>query len=124
MSASAHNYLVDKLSYDRDVRESARTSGTNTKLDRAWICWVKFLTRIKLQHDEFHGDFAQEDWVRPLGAFAQAIREREFSRSGEKDLASNTCQEAMDKVAEVFRVNRRPDPQHDLSRNINNNLRL
>ena len=34
------------------------------------------------------------------------------------------CQEAVDKVAEVFRANSRPDPRHDLSRNIDDNLLL
>ena len=47
---------------------------------------------------------------------------REFSRSGEKDLARDTCQEAVEKVAEVFRANLWPDPRHDLSRNIDDNL--
>ena len=124
MSASAQNYLVDKLSSARDAQESARTCGTNAKLNRAWIRWLKFLTRIELQHDEFIDNFAQEDRVCLLGAFAQAIREREFSRSSEKDLASDTCQEAVDKVAGVFRENRRPDPHHDQYRNIKDNLLL
>ena len=116
MSASAHNYLVSKLSSARDARESARTSSTNAKLDWAWIRWIKFLTCINLQHDELIDEFKQEDQVRLLGAFAQAIREREFSCSGEKELARDICQEAVDKWAEVFRANRRPDPSHDLSR--------
>ena len=81
---------MGKLSYAQDARESARTSSTNYKLDRVWIRWIKFLTHIDLQHDKFLKEFKQEDRVRLLGAFAQAIREREFSRSGEKDLATDT----------------------------------
>ena len=124
LSASAHNYLVDKLSSACDARKSAKTSSKNAKLDWAWIRWVKFLTRIEVRHDESLENFAQKDRIRLLGAFAPDIREQEFSRSGEKDLASDTCQEAVDKGAEVFRENHRPDPCHELSRNINDNLRL
>ena len=61
LSASPHNYLVDKLSSACDAQESAGTSGTNAKLYRAWIRWVKFLTHIELQHDEFLKNFVQED---------------------------------------------------------------
>ena len=113
---------MDKLSSARDAQENARTSGRNAKLGRVWIFWVKFLTRIELQHDEFLENLSQEYQVCLLGAFAQAIREREFSHSSEKDLASDTCQEAVDKVAEVSRANSRPDPGHDLSINIDDNL--
>ena len=113
---------MGKLSSARDAQESARTSGTNAKLDRAWIRWINFLTCIDLQHDKLLDEFTQEDRVRLLGAFTQAIRERDFSRSGEKDLARDTCQEAVDKVAEVFRANCRPDARHDLSNSIDKNL--
>ena len=86
------------------------------------MLWIKFLTRIDLQHDKFLNELKQEDKVRLIGAFAQAIREKEFSRSSEKDLARDTFQEAVEEVSEVFRANRRPDPCHDLSRNVDNNL--
>ena len=42
MSASAQNYLVDKLSSACNARENARTSSTNANLSRAWIHWIKF----------------------------------------------------------------------------------
>ena len=122
MSASAHNYLLGRLSSAQDAQESAITSSTNSKLDRAWILWIKFLTRIDLQHDEFLNKFTQEYQVRLLGAFAQAIQEREFSRSDENYLARDTCQESVDKLVEVFRANCRPDPRHDLLRKIDDNI--
>ena len=115
---------MDKLQAARSAREIARTSGTNAKLDRAWSRWADFLTRIELNHDEFLDNLTDDDKIRILGAFAQAIREREFSRAGQKDLASGTCREAVDKVAEVFRANRRRDPRHDHSGKIDDGLQL
>ena len=100
------------MSAARDAREKSRTPGTNVKLDRAWLRWKQFLTKIELDHDEFLDDLNPQDRVRILGAFAQAIREREFSTSGPNDLASGTCEEAMDKVAEAFRTNSRRNPRY------------
>ena len=124
MSASAHNYLLDKLAAACDAREDARTPATNAKLDRAWVRWKQFIHTIELQQDEFLDTFTQQDRVRILGAFAQAVRERELSRNGESQLASSTCKEAVDKVAEVYRANNRPDPRHGLSNDLDDNLRL
>ena len=101
---------MDKLSAARDAREKARTPGTNAKLDRAELRWKQFLTKIELDHDEFLDNLNPQDRVRILGAFAQAIREREFSTSGPNDLASGTCEEAVDKVVEAFRANSQRDP--------------
>ena len=115
---------MDKLQAARDARESARVPSTNAKLDRAWLRWRQFLTHIDLDHDEFLDSFSSDDRIRLLGAFAQAIREREFSRNGERDLASGTCKEAVDKVAEVFRSNRRRDPRHDQSHTVDDSLNL
>ena len=42
--------------------------------------------------------------------FAQAVREREFSRKGEKELATATVRKALDQVAKIFRARGRPHP--------------
>ena len=42
--------------------------------------------------------------------FAQAVREREFSRKGEKELATETVRKALDQVAKIFRARGRPHP--------------
>ena len=42
--------------------------------------------------------------------FAQAVREREFSREGEKELATTTVRNALDQVASIFRSSRRSYP--------------
>ena len=57
-------------------------------------------------------EVSKQDRVRLLGAFAQAVREREFSTKGKDDLVSSTCKEAVDKVAENFRANNRCDPRY------------
>ena len=115
---------MDKLAAARDAREIARTSGTNAKLDRAWLRWERFLHHIELSHDEFLDTIAADDRPRLLGAFAQAVREREFSGKGPHDLASGTCKEAVDKVAEVFRSNCRSDPRHGSQNSEADSLKL
>ena len=101
-----------RISAAEAAREEARTSGTHAKLDRSWDRWILFLQRIELTDDPFLDSVAVEDRSILLGAFAAAVREREFSRPGEKDLAKGTVKEAMDKVAEVFRSNNRGDPRN------------
>ena len=84
----------------------------------------KFLKHIELDHDEFLDSLSKTDRVRIIGAFAQAIRDRDFSRSGPQELASGMCKEAMDKMSEVFRVNYRCDPRHGESDKEDNGLEL
>lgn len=103
---------MDKLLAARNFREEARTSATHTKIDRLWIRWKKFLKHIELNHDEFLDILSKIDRVRIIGSFAQAIRDREFSRLSPQELASSTCKEAVDKVAEVFRKNYGCNPRH------------
>ena len=124
LTTSANNYLLDKLSAARDAREVARTSGTNAKLDRAWSRWQQFIQKIEIDGDDFLDKFYPTDRVRILGAFAQAVREREFSTTGNQDLASGTCEEAVDKVAETFRANRRRDPRYGLNNQKDDSLKL
>ena len=123
-STSANNYLLDKLQAARASREIARTSGTNAKLDRAWKRWELFLVNIELEHDEFLDNLSPANRVRILGAFAQAVREREFSSAGKADLQSSTCKETVDKVAEAFRANNRSDPRYGPYDKEDDNLRL
>ena len=103
---------MDKLSAAGLTREVARTSGTNAKLDRWWDRWEEFCEKIELEGDYFLEVLTGDDKVRILGAFAQAVRDREFSPTSKKDLGSSTCKEAVDKVAEVFRANNWRGPRH------------
>ena len=73
---------------------------------------LQFLSRIELSDDEFLDTINKNDKVRLLGAFAQAVREREFSTEGKNDLVASTCKEAVDKVAEVHRAHNRCNPRH------------
>ena len=45
--------ILDKLAAVQRIRESARTSATNAKLDRWLARWHSFLTRIELDDNEF-----------------------------------------------------------------------
>ena len=116
---------MDKLSAAGLTREVARTSGTNAKLDRWWDRWEEFCEKIELEGDYFMELLTDDDKVRILGAFAQAVRDREFSPSSKKDLVSSTCKEAVDKVAEVFRTNNRRDPRYgENGTDVNESLKL
>ena len=115
---------MDKLFAARNARETAQFSSTNAKLDRWWTRWLSFLTCIELHNDEFLDDIDATDSVRLLGAFAQSVRNAEFSRASTKVLAAGSCREAMDKVAEVFGSNRRSDPRHGHSLFKDNDLKI
>ena len=81
---------------------------------------MEFLTKIELEDDAFLDTLTTQNKIRILGAFAQAVREREFSIKGENDLVASTCREAVDKVAEVHRTYHRRDPrygEHDTDTN-------
>ena len=47
-----------------------------------------------------------------IGAFAAALRQREFSRPNEKSLVASTVQEAVAKLGEIFRSNVGFNPTH------------
>jgi hypothetical protein len=47
-----------------------------------------------------------------MGAFASALRRRQFSRPDERDLAAGTVQETLAKLGEVFRANVGYNPTH------------
>ncbi len=47
-----------------------------------------------------------------MGAFAAALRRRQFSRPDKKDLAAATVQETLGKLGEIFRANVGYDPTH------------
>ena len=115
---------MDNITAARHARKKARTSATNAKLHRSWKRWELFFHRIDYSDDEFLDGIDESGHIRLPGAFAQAIRQRDFSRSGTKDLAAATCEEAVDKVAEAFRANNRRDLHHGPSNIKDDNLRL
>eukprot|EP00978_Attheya_sp_CCMP212_P014756 scaffold37761_cov49-Attheya_sp.AAC.5 len=96
------------------AREDAVTGPTSAsnKL-RAWSRWVQFLDSIELNDDDFLKDF---DWGAQqviLGAFAQTVREAEYSTAAFSQLASATVKATVDYVAHTFDDNFKADPRRN-----------
>ena len=96
-----------------DAQKSAVTGNTNKEQARAWLRWQKFLKSIELENDDFLEGFPQNQRVRLLSAFAQSVRNGEYSSSSFDSLASSTVNSTVDYVASTFRDNQFPDPRLD-----------
>jgi hypothetical protein len=57
-------------------------------------------------------DLQPEQQTYVIGAFAAALRQREFSKPDEKSLVASTVQEAVAKLGEIFRSNVGYNPTH------------
>ena len=97
-------------------------AGTHAKLDRWWGRWLTFCENIEHGHDPFLSEIHQEHRPRILGAFAIAVREREFSSPSPRDLVASMVTEAVAKVAEVLWPILGVDPRHDKSGNTDKGL--
>ena len=112
-SASTRNRLLDLLMAAEDAQKSAVTGNTNKEQARAWLRWQKFLKSIELENDDFLEGFPQNQRVRLLSAFAQSVRNGEYSSSSFDSLAASTVNSTVDYVASTFRDNQFPDPRLD-----------
>ena len=65
--------------------------------------------------DIFMDGFREGDKVKMLGAFAHAVRSKDFSEStrGNAELVASTCKAAVSGVCQAFRFNERRDPSLD-----------
>ena len=79
----------------------------------SWTRWIKFLTSIEFQSDEFLNNFDQIDITKLLACFAQSVREAEYSSASYNQLAAGTVRTTVDHVATTFRINLLPDPRLD-----------
>ena len=96
-----------------DAQKSAVTGNTNKEQARAWLRWQKFLKSIELENDDFLEGFPQNQRVRLLSAFAQSVRNGEYSGASFDTLASSTVNSTVDYVASTFRDHQFPDPRLD-----------
>ena len=104
---------MDLLLAAKDAQKSSVTGTTNKEQDRAWSRWKEFLTSIELYDDDFLKKFNQNLKVRLLSAFAQSVRNGEYSGEAFDSLASSTVHNTVDYVAASFRDNQYPDPRLD-----------
>lgn len=88
----------------------ARSDGTDAKHNRSWTRWQEFLQSVELGDGTFLDSIPAR--LRPslFVCFAQAFRDGEFARGGQRDLAASTIREAMEQVAKIFVAHDRPHP--------------
>jgi hypothetical protein len=95
-------------------RDKGVTQDTRDKEGRVYRRWVEYAHSIGLAHDIWLSGFQSEQRTYLIGAFAAALRRREFSCPYEKSLVASTVQEAMAKLGEIFRSNVGYNPTHGL----------
>jgi hypothetical protein len=93
-------------------RNEGVTQNTKDKESRVWRRWVEYSNSIGFCHDIWLEGLCSEHRIYIIGAFAAALRRREFSRPDKKGLVASTVQEAVAKLGEIFRTNVGYNPTH------------
>jgi hypothetical protein len=97
------------------ARRDGVTTSTHLSADRHFANWVKFLHSCELEHDVYMDSYSLHDRNQLLGAFAQAVRIKTFSKSSKKydELVATTCSTAIGYVCQAFVATGRPNPSLD-----------
>ena len=97
------------------AQELAVTEGTTAREDTSWRRWELFVFNCGLFDDPYLDGFSREEKHRLLSAFAQTVRECEYSKStrGYDHLVAGTCFAALDDISKAFVATGRPNPQFD-----------
>ncbi len=93
-------------------RDNGVTQNTKYKEVRAWKRWQEYARLIDYEHDIWLTYLTVQERAAIMGAFAAALRRRQFSRPDEKNLAASTVQETVAKLGEIFRANLGYNPTH------------
>jgi len=109
---SSRNKLLDDLLDAEMQRDEGVTKNTKDKECRVWRRWSEYSHSIGFSHDVWLSDLRPEQRTYVIGAFAAALRRREFSRPDEKCLVASTVQETVAKLGEIFRANVGYNPTH------------
>jgi hypothetical protein len=104
--------LLDDLLAAEMQRDEGVTKNTKDKEARVWRGWVEYSKSIGFSHDVWLSNMQREHQTYIIGAFAAALRRREFSKPDEKSLVASTVQEAVAKLGEIFRANVGYNPTH------------
>lgn len=97
------------------AREDAVTAPTTKDKLRAWKRWLEFLDAIELEDDDFLEDFDCAAKQVLIAAFAQSVRDAEYSTAAFTSLAAGTVQAAVNYVAQTFIDHFKGDPRKDES---------
>jgi hypothetical protein len=114
-SRTANDYLLGKFCGAASARQDAVTAPTTKDKLRAWKRWLKFLDNIELEDNDNLEDFDNAAQQLLLAAFAQSVREAEYSTAAFTSLAAGTVQAAVNYVAQTFIDNFKDDPRRDKS---------
>jgi hypothetical protein len=87
-------------------------TNTRDKEARVWRRWNEYTKCINFNSDIWLQRLTPDSRTVIFGAFAAALRRRQFSRPDENDLASATVQEPIAKLGEIFRANVGYNPAH------------
>ena len=109
--------LLDDLLAAEMQRDEGVTKNTKDKEARVWRRWVEYSKSIGFSHDVWLSNMQREHQTYIIGAFAAALRRKEFSKPDEKSLVASTVQEAMAKLGEIFRSNMGYNPTHGVNSN-------
>jgi hypothetical protein len=112
ISTVARDILMGDLLAAEMQRENGVTKNTRDKEVRAWRRWLEYTKIIEFEHDIWLEQLLPEGRARIMGAFAAALRRRQFSRPDTSDLAAGTVQETVAKLGEIFRANVGYNPTH------------
>jgi hypothetical protein len=110
------------LSPTPQVQSSYRLSPVHPEINSWMICWLqkcnemKGTQKIQKKRKREYGEdgliIQDQSDLTVIGAFAAALRRREFSKPNEKSLVASTFQEAVAKLGEIFGSNVGYNPTH------------
>lgn len=101
-------------SADANIRDGV-VEDTHRKADRHWAQWLHFIALVGFHPDPFLDEFTPIERQRALCAFAQSVRDCTWSRStkGYPQIKSESCQAAVQGVAQAFVASGRLNPTLD-----------
>jgi hypothetical protein len=108
---------LDDLLAAEMQRDEGVTKNTKDKECRVWRRWLTYADAIGFSHDIWLSNLFPEQRTHIFGAFAAALRRREFSTPDPKCLVAATVQEAVAKLGETFRANVGYNPSHGVGSN-------
>jgi len=95
-----------------DQRSEGVGEGTKSKETRVWKRWCEYCSIIQNDTDIYLQGCSPEFRTRLFGAFAAALRRRQFSAPNKIPLGAGAIEETMAKLSQIFRANVGYNPAH------------
>jgi hypothetical protein len=95
-----------------DQRSEGVGEGTKSKETRVWKRWCEYCSIIQNDNDIYLQGCSPEFRTRLFGAFAAALRRRQFSAPNKIPLGAGAIEETMAKLSQIFRANVGYNPAH------------